>query len=65
MRQLLLALKYCHECNVIHRDIKLENIMTDSTMKHWFLVDFGLAVQTKKKISELAGTGYYMSPGVI
>mmetsp|Transcript_31743 Transcript_31743/g.22965 ORF Transcript_31743/g.22965 Transcript_31743/m.22965 type:complete len:83 (+) Transcript_31743:547-795(+) len=29
------------------------------------LIDFGLALQTKKKISEVAGTGYYMAPGVL
>mmetsp|Transcript_4796 Transcript_4796/g.6215 ORF Transcript_4796/g.6215 Transcript_4796/m.6215 type:complete len:86 (+) Transcript_4796:492-749(+) len=29
------------------------------------LVDFGLALQTKDKIKEMAGTGYYMGPGVI
>mmetsp|Transcript_38689 Transcript_38689/g.28048 ORF Transcript_38689/g.28048 Transcript_38689/m.28048 type:complete len:86 (+) Transcript_38689:535-792(+) len=29
------------------------------------LVDFGLALQSTKKITELAGTGYYMAPGVI
>lgn len=29
------------------------------------LVDFGLALQTKCKVKELAGTGYYMGPGVI
>mmetsp|Transcript_51639 Transcript_51639/g.70926 ORF Transcript_51639/g.70926 Transcript_51639/m.70926 type:complete len:125 (-) Transcript_51639:726-1100(-) len=50
--------------NIIHRDIKTENIMF-STTGDIKLVDFGLALQTRSKIKELAGTGYYMSPGVI
>jgi len=30
-----------------------------------YLVDFGLAMSTKSKISELAGTAYFMAPEVI
>lgn len=29
------------------------------------LVDFGLALQSTSKITQLAGTGYYMAPGVV
>jgi len=50
--------------DIIHRDIKTENIMF-SANGEIKLVDFGLALQTRNKVKELAGTGYYMSPGVI
>lgn len=50
--------------DIIHRDIKTENIMFDNK-GNIKLVDFGLALQTRDKVKELAGTGYYMGPGVI
>lgn len=42
---LLLAIKYCHENEIIHRDIKLENVLysNDSTDAKIKLVDFGLS----------------------
>lgn len=45
IRQIVSALAYCHARNVIHRDIKFENIMfeeasPDSNVK---LLDFGLS----------------------
>lgn len=50
--------------DIIHRDIKLDNIMFDKS-NGVKLVDFGLAAQTSGKMRELAGTGYYMAPGVV
>jgi serine/threonine-protein kinase Chk2 len=43
--QLLLALKYLHEHNVCHRDLKLENIMleSDNSYPRLCLTDFGYA----------------------
>ena len=43
MKQLLSALYYCHEHNIVHRDIKAENILIESTeiiqdrelFQHW------------------------------
>lgn len=39
--------------------------MYDPDTKKVKLVDFGLALQSANKITEVAGTGYYMSPEVI
>mmetsp|Transcript_16799 Transcript_16799/g.11934 ORF Transcript_16799/g.11934 Transcript_16799/m.11934 type:complete len:122 (+) Transcript_16799:449-814(+) len=64
IKQILLALNHIHSRNMMHRDIKLDNIMFDLD-KNVYLVDFGLAVQTKRKVTELAGTAYYMAPEVI
>lgn len=33
MKQLLSALLYCHQHNIVHRDIKAENILIESTEK--------------------------------
>ncbi|KAI3448243.1 hypothetical protein Pfo_004908 [Paulownia fortunei] len=44
IKELMLAVRYCHEMGVVHRDIKPENILltTSGQMK---LADFGLAVR--------------------
>ena len=66
MRQLFQALNHCHAVNVVHRDIKPDNIMIteNDTVR---LIDFGLskARMSNKKMNTVAGTPYYMAPEVI
>ena len=40
--QVVVGLLYCHEQEVVHRDIKLENILLDSEGQMQ-IIDFGLA----------------------
>ena len=65
MRQLFQAINHCHAQNIVHRDIKPDNIMiTDDNRVR--LIDFGLAVESKRRdLTEIAGTPYYMAPEVI
>lgn len=64
--QILSALEYCHSLNITHRDIKLENILIDTshTVK---IIDFGFSTcfSNEKKISLFCGTPSYMSPEIV
>ncbi|XLT88865.1 hypothetical protein HN873_010618 [Arachis hypogaea] len=59
-RQILHGLKYLHNQNVIHRDIKCANILVDvsGSVK---LADFGLAKATEN-VKSSKGSPYWMAP---
>ena len=67
--QVLLGIKYLHEFGIVHRDIKLENIMmTDNTDQAVpKIVDFGLSniIGPSNTASEPFGTLGYISPEVL
>ena len=58
-----------HGQNVIHRDLKLENILIDRKTKQTKLIDFGfgqyLPNLAEVKIQPNCGTMVYMSPELI
>ncbi|KAK1556852.1 hypothetical protein Q3G72_013413 [Acer saccharum] len=64
-RQILHGLKYLHDRNVVHRDIKCANILVDAS-GYVKLADFGLAKATKlKEVKSFQGTAFWMAPEVV
>jgi serine/threonine protein kinase len=67
MRQLLDGLRYLHEKKIVHRDLKLANIMfADDTLSSLKIIDFGLAcIQKQKTLRSALGQCHYMAPEVL
>jgi len=49
LRQMISALKYCHDKNIIHRDLKLGNLLITNNRKTVKLGDFGLSSRLEYK----------------
>ena len=68
MKQILSALCYMHSLNIVHRDLKLENMLIEKPGSSQIkIADFGIATELKpgKKLSQMIGTINYIAPEVI
>lgn len=68
--QLLRALGHLHQSGVIHRDVKLENILVQSCSEENIsikLTDFGLAsaFEPFQKIQGNVGSSHYKAPEIL
>ena len=55
------GLKFLHENNVVHRDIKSDNILIDKD-GHCKIADFGCSIKLKNKFSKTEGNMYFFPP---
>ena len=66
MQQLLHAVKYMHSKSVVHRDLKLANLLltADMTLQ---ICDFGLSskINCFERRTTFCGTPLYMAPEII
>ena len=68
MNALLSCVNYFHSKNIVHRDLKLENILLhDSDYSNVKIIDFGLSKSLRKgqKLSDTVGTPYYVCPEML
>ena len=75
-KQILSGLAYLHSNNIVHRDLKLENILiheieksktTGEDLFNIKIIDFGTAriFNNKKKPQTIVGSSYYIAPEVL
>ena len=68
VKQVLSCVNYLHSKNVVHRDLKLENILLEASkdFKQVKVIDFGTAKETDEEfMTEKVGTPYYIAPEVL
>ena len=67
IKQIIKGILYFHKNNIIHRDLKLDNILFDVKTKTIKIIDFGFSIKAhpEKRLQIFCGTPKYMAPEII
>jgi calcium-dependent protein kinase len=65
VKQILTGLCYIHKCDIIHRDIKLSNILIDDKTNTIKIIDFGCSEYTTDKDENLVGSPGFFAPEIL
>lgn len=71
MTQLLLTVDFMHKSGIIHRDLKIENILINQINENDYdvkVADFGLALkicEIESQISNICGSATYIAPEIL
>ena len=67
-KAILNVIDYCHNQNIVHRDIKMENILVDPNTHQIKIIDFGFSLKLSSLsnvVTNYCGTPAYMSPEIV
>jgi serine/threonine-protein kinase len=62
LREVAWALAYAHGQGLIHRDVKPDNILIETSTSRVLVADFGIAAAMDEALDGVAGTPEFMSP---
>lgn len=69
VKQILEAMAYCHGTNIVHKDLKPENLLLQEkdNVEYVKVIDFGTAQKFDPtiKMNKVIGTPYYVAPEVL
>lgn len=65
--QLISSIEYIHSCNVVHRDLKLSNVLIEPGSHLIKVIDFDFAksLVSGERTYTICGTPFYISPEVV
>ncbi|CAO3596627.1 unnamed protein product [Absidia cylindrospora] len=66
-RQIVSALDYMHRNSIVHRDLKIENIMIDKSGRKIKIIDFGLSNMfcPERQLTTYCGSLYFAAPELL